>query len=404
MSLANRRAGVTWGLTAMHLRSKSGAPRPTVALRIVGLEPARAAHSRGSSPTGAFRASGGRRLARETIARMASLVDAGLTTAEAVRIGAECGGSPGPALARAAAALARGLPPSRALAAAGIALGHAELGLIAAGERSGATGPALAMLSARLEREAREHCALAAALSYPCLLLLASTVVLLALSMLVLPSIAELYEDLDGTLPPLTAFLLAVGAAVRSYGGACALAIVTVVSVAFCLLHLVPTMRLAAWRGAARVPWLGTVLECGRKAPLYGLLAALLRAGCEFAEALGLAAETIEDPWLARRFARLRRLVARGVSPSDALARSGVDRAGHEASMLRVAEAGGDYPAAFERLSAIAGQRRDELLARFTRALEPAAICALAALVGAGVLAVYQPILGAAGLLGGAAP
>ena len=114
-----------------------------------------------------------------------------------------------------------------------------------------------------------------------------------------------------------------------------------------------------------------------------------------------MAAEAIGNRCLRARVMRLRSFVVRGVALSEALSRAGIDSLGHEAGFLRQAEAVGDYPATLSRMSRICAQQRNETVSRFAAIAEPTAVIAMAVAVGLGAVALYQPILNSASILGG---
>ncbi len=96
------------------------------------------------------------------------------------------------------------------------------------------------------------------------------------------------------------------------------------------------------------------------------------------------------------------RLLTKGNTLSHAWRRSGLDRNGSECGLLEIAEAAGDYPGAFDKLSALAATLEAELLARLSGLAEPAAVIFMALAVSGGALALYQPMLGSAMMASGA--
>jgi type IV pilus assembly protein PilC len=148
-------------------------------------------------------------------------------------------------------------------------------------------------------------------------------------------------------------------------------------------------------------PLLGRLARAEARSELYAALGALLSAGVDLDEALILATPACENRILRRRFERVRPSVRRGLTLSAALERCGLDSRGSDAAMLRTAEAIGDYGASLERLAAAARIERDELLDRVVRAVQPVSVAFMAIVVGATVLAVYQPVLGSASLMAG---
>jgi type II secretory pathway component PulF len=343
-----------------------------------------------------------RRGSRSLIARLAGLLAAGLPTGEALAIGATAGGSEAAAFAHLAAAVERGQTLSIALARLGCQLSDAEIAVVAAGERSGNLRRALGLLDSHLQAQAEQRQQLVQALLYPCALLTTTLAVTVLVAALVVPAFASMYAELDGELPLVTRCVVAVGDSLRAYGAAC-FAAVFAGSAA-----LASTRRRGSRAGhlldhcLIETPLVGRVVRMGARVQLYGIVAALLEAGLDVERALELATPSLANRAARRHCVRMRRMLRGGTKLSDALARSGLDRVGHDASLLRVAEATGNYEACFKRLAAVAGDERNTLLLRATRLAEPLAVTLVAVVVAATVLAVYQPLLGSAGLLTGA--
>jgi type IV pilus assembly protein PilC len=147
------------------------------------------------------------------------------------------------------------------------------------------------------------------------------------------------------------------------------------------------------------LPAVGRAVHAGQRSRIYGLLEALIGAGLNVDEALSLTVPTVPNRTLRAGCERVRVLVRNGTPLSGALARSGVDADGGDAALLKVAEATGDYTAAFRQLRAIAEEQQNAWAAAIFATAEPAAVAVMAAVVGTAVVAVYQPVLGSAALL-----
>jgi type II secretory pathway component PulF len=341
------------------------------------------------------------RNAHAAIARIDDLLTGGLATGDAVSIGAAAGGRESTLLAKLARQIDRGLSLSAGLRRCECGLSPADFALIEAGERSGDLAGAVAALRRRLDLRARTRRRLAQVLAYPAALVATTLSIMAPMSLWVLPSFTGMYADAGAELPLVTRTVMAAGGAISAHGLRFAAATFGLAITYTVLRRRSRRFRLATDRTTLSMPLAGRLARAEARADVYATLSALLGAGVDLDEALGLAAPACENQALRRAFELVRPAVRRGQPLSAAIARFGVERRGQDAAMLRTAEATGDYPRCLERLSTVARLERDELFDRVVRAVEPLTIASMAVVVGATVLAVYQPILGSASLLAG---
>jgi type II secretory pathway component PulF len=95
------------------------------------------------------------------------------------------------------------------------AFGETFVASIAAGEASGRLPDVLQQLASLLRGEQRLRNSLRTMLAYPVLLVVVSSLVLLALLLFVLPQFQTIFEDFDAPLPAITQVLLAISAEMR---------------------------------------------------------------------------------------------------------------------------------------------------------------------------------------------
>src|SRR5262249_51848822 len=88
--------------------------------------------------------------------------------------------------------------------------------LVRAGEASGALGPVLARLASHAERTSALYARLRAAVAYPAVLAVATTVVFTFLLAWVLPQMAQLFAETRTPLPLSTRVLFTLGAVARA--------------------------------------------------------------------------------------------------------------------------------------------------------------------------------------------
>jgi type II secretory pathway component PulF len=340
-----------------------------------------------------------RRQCRQAVTRWNTLLAAGLAAGEALQIGATAGGTCSQLLARTARSVARGRPVWLSMSRGGFALTSAELALVRAGETSGRLRETLTLLGRLLEREASERGRLWQAALYPIGLLAVTTAVVCTLATWVLPSFADMYADAGSQLPISTRLMIRAADLLLSKGY---------------LLAIAATALAASWLAARRawrrfaeatdrltlsIPIAGTLVRCTQRAKLYALLAAMVGAGVDVESALALALPAVSNRYLRAECDRMRTLVHNGEALSDAVRKSGFDSYGTDSGLLRVAEATGGYADAFGRLARVYDGERDVLASRLLAAVEPGAVAIMATIIGATVLAVYQPVLGSATLL-----
>ncbi len=342
-----------------------------------------------------------RRDATAAIDRLAALTAAGMTTSDALAAAARTGGGAG-RLARAlGAAVRRGRPLSSAAARLVPPFTEPEAALLGAGERGGALGAAIALLARRMHSDRASARALGSALAYPSFLVTFSFAALAFISIAVLPAFADLYRSEGRELPARTATMLGLGDALVSWGPTAVTVFLFGAALALLTVRRSRRARLALDRLRLALPVIGSLELEGEKARMSATVAALLEAGCEAEQALLLASTTLGNRVLRRRAGRAFRRLVRGDRLSTAWRRAGIDPGGEETDLLRVAEAAGDYRAAFERMATLSALAHEETLSRLTRAAEPTAVALMAAVVGYGVLALYEPVLGSATVAAG---
>lgn len=166
------------------------------------------------------------------------------------------------------------------------------IGLVRAGEAGGNLADTLERLAGLLERQRSMTAAIQSAMIYPAILLLAAIGSVILLLTQVLPQFVPLFAQNGVALPASTAFLLATGNAVSSYGlYALATGAVLAVALRQALQH--PSWRLAADRLKLRVPVLGSLYREILAARFSRTLGMLLINGVPLLAALGIAQDVL---------------------------------------------------------------------------------------------------------------
>ncbi len=333
----------------------------------------------------------------DAVACLDELLRAGLATSDALAVAATLPGRQGRALAEVAASVARGHSLGRALEHSRLRLRPGEIAIVFAGEQGGDLAAAVGHLRQLLEEGARLRAEALRGAIYPAGLITVCAAVVVFAGRIVLPAIASANIGAGAQLPVSTRVVLAAAGQLTRTGPPAALLAVVLAAAAAIVARRNPRARLLLGHLALATPFLGRIIAASSRARFYGLAAALLRAGANIDEAIALAARAVSNEPLRLCCARAHALLTRGVPLSHAVARCGLDRTGRDRALLAVAEAGSGYAVCLERLSAVARSEYRHTVGLAMRLVEPAALGAVALVAAVTVLAVYQPLLAAAG-------
>ncbi len=325
-----------------------------------------------------------------------ALLEAGLNLVEAMQTLAEkeAAGERGQVLSGVLAAINRGEPFSRAVAAFPQHFSPLYVATLKASERTGDVKEALSRYIAYQGELDRVKKKIVSASIYPAILVVVGALVLGFLMFYVVPRFAQVYEDMSGTLPFFSQLLLAFGSFVGKHGFFLFSAfILGVGSSAWALSR--PQVRSALNQRLWRLPAIGERMKTYQLARLYRTAGMLMRAGIPAVRAL----EMVEDLLAAHLRPQLRQaraLIEQGQPMSVALGTASLTTP-VAARMMLVGERSGDMG---QMLGQIA-RFHDEEVARFvdwfTRAFEPVLMAVLGVAIGLVVVLMYMPIFELAG-------
>jgi general secretion pathway protein F len=324
-----------------------------------------------------------------------SLLEAGLNLVEAMQTLAEkdVAGERQQVLSGVLAAIHRGEPFSRAVAAFPQHFSPLYIATIKASERTGNVKEALSRYIAYQEELERVKKKVVSASIYPAILVIVGALVLGFLMFYVVPRFATVYEDMR-TLPFFSRLLLGFGSFVGKHGFFLFSAfILGLGSAAWGLSR--PAVRSALMQRVWRFPAVGERMKTYQLARLYRTAGMLMRAGIPAVRALEMV-EGLLASHLRPQLAHARRLIEEGHAMSAALGAAGLATP-VAARMMLVGERSGDMG---QMLGQIARFHDDEV-ARFvdwfTRAFEPVLMAVLGVAIGFVVVLMYMPIFELAG-------
>ncbi len=270
------------------------------------------------------------------------------------------------------------------------ALPRAYAPLLAAAEASGSMADTFARLADDLELRSQLRSRVRAALVYPTLLAIASTVGTLVILVVVVPRFADLIAGAGGTVPASTRLLIGLSALLSRYGWLVAIAVALAGTAVRQSLQDVARRR--RWH-AARLRWplIGRFEREQAAAGYLSTLAVALESGVPLLRAMSLARATVGNDDLAERLARAEALVRDGGSVSQALSGSLTPLA---TRLLEAGEESGALAPLARRAATAANDQVQRVVTSAVALIEPVMILGFGGVVGFVALALLQAIYG----------
>jgi general secretion pathway protein F len=262
--------------------------------------------------------------------------------------------------------------------------------MVRAGEESGTLDTVLARLAEYSESQARLLRTVQAALTYPILMILVASAILIFLLAYVVPQVTRIFSDTGQTLPLATRILLGISSFVAKSWW-----MVLLVSAAGFLggARLLRTPKGRAWydRMLLRVPWVGRLLQRLSIARFARTLSTLLASGVPILTALGIVAHLVSNSLLRQALEEARASVQEGESLAAPLRRSGLFPA-LLIQLISVGERSGELEGMLSRAAEACDEEVTTALSRLTSLLEPLTILVMGGVVLFIVLAILLPI------------
>ena len=261
---------------------------------------------------------------------------------------------------------------------------------VAAGEQSGRLDSVLEKLADYAEARDALKQKILAALAYPLLLTLVAVAVVAGLLTWVVPQIVGVFQNLHQTLPFATRALIALSSFLRAWGWL--LLVVLVIGAIAARMSLRNEATRYRWHALLlRMPMVGRLSRAANTARATRTLALLADSAVPLLDALGIAAQVVENLPMREALKRAAFKVREGSAFSRALGESGQ----FPPVALRLIASGERSGELSRMLNEAASQQQRELdrwLTALTAVLGPAVILAVGAMVLFIVLAILLPI------------
>ena len=266
------------------------------------------------------------------------------------------------------------------------------IGLIEAGEAGGILEEVLDRIAQLLEDQAKIRGQIIGALVYPGLVFTLAITISLGLLIFIVPKFKTMFDGMGADLPALTSFMLMLSNAVTSVWFAVgAPAIIMGCIFLFRSIYSTSNGRLTIDRNIFKVPLFGDLILRSEMASMCDTMATLVNAGIPIVESLERCVSASSNELIKRTISRGINLVIQGQELNYALS-SGQVFPKLVVSMIKIGEETGQLSFMLEKLAIFYKREVESTVSSLTKAMEPAVIFVVAAIVGTIVISLYLPM------------
>ncbi len=264
------------------------------------------------------------------------------------------------------------------------------INLIQAGEESGNLEVILEKLATELEEKNALGSKIKSAMIYPIIILLVIVVVIVLMMFVLVPSMAEIYEDFDAELPWATTFLMNMSSFFVNYWWAVIL-IITVVSVGIKYYLDTERGKRNFDKLILKVPGVGTIISKMQLSQFTRILSLLLSSGLSIIKALELTAQSLSNEMYRDTVMEARNEIEKGGALAIPLARSEYFPL-LVSSMVAVGEETGEIDSVLAKVSEYYKEEVDTATSNLSSILEPLFLVIMGLAIGFIAMAVYMPM------------
>lgn len=266
------------------------------------------------------------------------------------------------------------------------------IGLIEAGEVGGILGEVLERIALLLEERAKIRGQIIGALVYPALVLLLAISVSLGLLIFIVPKFKDMFDGMGAELPALTSFMLNLSNFVTSptFTIGSPLAILTGVYV-FRKYYNSKNGRLIVDTNILKIPLFGDLLLRSEMAGMCDTLSTLVNAGIPIIDGMQRCISASSNELIRQTLQRSILLVTQGQELNYSMSRNSVFPK-LLISMIKIGEETGQLSFMLEKLAVFYKREVEATVSALTKAMEPAVIFVVAAIVGTIVISLYLPM------------
>ena len=264
------------------------------------------------------------------------------------------------------------------------------ISMVKSGETGGSLDDVLLRLAGLLEYEVKLRGKIKSAMTYPVAVVGLVLLIMSAMLLFVVPQFASIYDNLGGSLPLPTRFLLTLSDLFKTYwwmflGG------VFVGRFFFRRWKKTPAGREQVDAAKLRVPVFGPLFHKTALSRFASTLSMLLHSGVPILQALEIVSDTVNNKIVSKAIIDVQSSVREGESMAKPLAKHKVFPA-MVVQMIAVGEETGQVDLMLEKVAAFYDQEVEASVDALTSLIEPLLIAVIGGAVGAAVVALYMPM------------
>jgi len=265
------------------------------------------------------------------------------------------------------------------------------INMIEAGESSGTLGLVLLRLADLKEAQMRLRSKVISGMTYPALMMLVAVGLMIAIFTFVIPKLAQIFEQMNKQMPPLTAFLIGMSNFIIDYWYA--------LLAGFGLV----TFLFIRWKNSAtgkpkwdaitlRVPVVGNLVRMVAITRFAGTMGTLLGSGVPILSAMNIAKNLVANAPIANAIMNARENITEGQSIAEPLRKSGMFPP-VVIHMIAIGEKTGELPEMLRNVAASYEEQVNTKIEGLTSLLEPIMIIGMGGVVAVIVLSIFVPLL-----------
>lgn len=263
--------------------------------------------------------------------------------------------------------------------------------MVAAGEASGSLETAIERMAIQFEKDAKISGMVKKAMIYPIILIVVMIGVVIAMMMFVIPNFMDMFEGLDAEMPFMTVMVINMSNFILDKWWLLILIVVGIVF-AYKSYYKTDAGRHMIDRIKIKIPVFGVLAVKTACARFSRIMSTLLSAGMPMISAIEIAAGTMDNVLFKDALQKVRSGVALGMGFSQQI---GVTRL-FPAMLVHMVGIGEETGNIEDMLTNVANYYDEEVelaTQSVTALMEPMIIIVMAVVVGALVLAIYQPMI-----------
>ena len=266
------------------------------------------------------------------------------------------------------------------------------IGLIEAGEAGGILSEVLERLASLVESQSKIKGQITGALIYPVAILVLAVTISLALLIFIVPTFDEMFKSMGAELPALTSFMLVLSRIVTSLQFIIIAPILVFIGFyIFNTTYSTQSGRKFVDNLVLKVPLFGDLILKSELASMSDTLSTLINSGISIVEAIERCINASSNEIIKISLRRSISLVTQGQELSTSLESAKVIPR-LLISMIKIGEETGALSFMLENLANFYKREVEEAVTVLTKAMEPAVIFVVAAIVGTIVISLYLPM------------